>query len=317
MALTSADLTRIAIVELTGVPPVVPLAPQFNTMRVTGESVAFNSDSTTSQELDPSGQVRDSVTTGAETSGDLNFEFAQDSALELAMEAVFGNAFILDPGGAPGPNRILIPGTDLRYFLLEKTFNNDNGSYFHRFDKTSFSSLALNLAPGALPTGTVSTIGGVMSLDQAIIGGATYLPISTTPVFRPHNIMIYVNGSAGYCTSAFSITMSNSMRGVKCIGVLGNADLIRGRFTTEMSGTFYFEDNTLNNLHLNETAIKVDIVFLDLNGNPVYTFGCPKCRINSSPTTASGTDSEVTTELSIQALYDDALGYTTMITQHN
>lgn len=313
----SADLTRVAIVKKQGTPPAVPSDPAFDVCRITGESMAFTPDTVTSAELDASGNIRDQVLTGATASGDLSFEFADHMALNQYLSAVFGNnwAFV-DQGGTPYDFYRLINGTDLSLFMLEKTFPSESGSIYHRFDDTAFSAFSFSVTPGSIVTGTATTIGGEMEQTTDAITGATYPDPGTAPAYRPHNVVITIGtiGSA-VCMGTFTATFDNGMRGIQCIGTLGDAEKIRGRFNASGSAQVYFGDDSsvLVDDLINQTDISITAELQDAEGNPEYIFEFPRCKVTNASVNAGSTDSDLVIELSFQGLYSSNDLYTCVV----
>src|SRR5215510_1902661 len=133
MTAVSADSARLAIVRETGSPSAPPTTPAWIVARTTGEGISFAPTTTESGELDPSGQVRDSILTGAATTGPINFEVSNHAAFEEYLAAVFGNAWAADE---------LIPGTNLYLYTVEKTWQLPGPpatQRYHRFANSGFS----------------------------------------------------------------------------------------------------------------------------------------------------------------------------------
>src|SRR4029077_16009959 len=118
---------RVAFVNQTGTPPATPATPVFIVARVTGEGVAFAPTVTVSQEFDATGNIRDSILTGGESTGDISLEVSNHAAFEAYLAGVCGAGFVSDG---------LKNGRVLPQFLLEKTFPDTPAagqSSFHRF----------------------------------------------------------------------------------------------------------------------------------------------------------------------------------------
>src|SRR5262245_61535874 len=163
----TADTVRLAIVRETGTPPAPPATPAFKLARMTGESIAFAPTVTQSNELDPSGQVRDSMVTGGASTGTINFELSNHDAFEEYLSGIFGADWVADE---------LIPGIELFYYLVEKTFPGvptAGASSFHRFAHSAFIGGTVVIAPGSPITGTADINGGPLSLATAALAGAT------------------------------------------------------------------------------------------------------------------------------------------------
>ena len=306
----SADGTRLAIVKMTGNPPVVPATPTFITARMTGESVAYAPTSTTSGELDPSGQVRDSIITGGATTGDVNFEVSDNDFLDEALGAVFGGLWVADE---------LLPDLLLPMYLVEKTFPSIpavGSSSYHRFEDSVFTNLTLNNTPGSPVTGSAGISGGVLSLGTAIIAGATYPDSGDAPVLSPADVTIAMDAwGATSCFGTLTMNFDNGARGIECIGTLGTASQVRGRFNCTIEAEAYYSNDAPLQSLLDQDSFPVMVEMSDSLGAPIYTFEFPKCKLTAAPVVAGGTDTDVVVALSIQALYDATATYTCKVTR--
>lgn len=301
----SADGVRLAIVKMTGTPPAVPTTPVFITARMTGESVAYAPTTTVSAELDPSGQVRDSIVTGGATTGDVSFEVSDNDFLDEGMSAVFG--------GPWGANE-LTPGLYLNEYMLEKTFPGvpaAGSNSFHRFENTVFSGMSLEVTPGSPITGSLSVSGGVLELGTAIIAGATYPSSGDADVLSPADVTIAMDAwGATSCFGTLSMTFDNGARGIECIGTLGTASQVRGRFNATIEAEVYYSNDAPLQELLDQSGFPVLVEMKDTADDLMYSFEFPNCKITAAPVVAGGTDTDVVVALSIQALYDSAKGYT-------
>lgn len=298
----SADLVRVALVEeVNGAPPVSPV---FVVARITGEGVAFAPTTTTSAELDPSGNIRDSILTGGESTGDISLEVSDHAAILEYLEGVLG---------APFTGDVLIPGTALPLYTIEKTFPDvpipgDNS--YHRFAHSAFSAVTLTITPGSPITASASVSGGPMSLDTAILPGATYPDPGTAPVLVPSDAIVQTGDwSSTGCFGSVTLNFANGVRGVQCIGTLGTKEQIRGRTDCSITASLYYSNDEPLNALLDQTDFPVLVELLDAAGDPIFTFYYPRVRMTASPVVASGTGADVTAEMEMQALYDSAAGF--------
>lgn len=129
MAVVSADSLHLAHVEMLDA-NTLPGTLNFQVWRTTGESLAFNPNSSDSTELGGSGRSQKPANvTGMSIAGDINFELSKFTALEEAISGVLAEDWGECPvtgttGGAiDGPNRVTV-GEDGRFFLIEKRFPN-------------------------------------------------------------------------------------------------------------------------------------------------------------------------------------------------
>jgi hypothetical protein len=306
----SADLVRVAFVELTGAPPAVPATPVFTVARLTGEGVAFAPTVTTSNEFDASGNIRDSILTGGESTGDLSLEISDHAAFEEYLRAVLGGDWAAD---------VLENGPTLRQYLLEKLFPDiptAGAESYHRFDKTTFATMTISIAPGEPITGTVGTIGGPLSLDTAIIAGATYPDPGVEPVLVPQDVVVSIGGiAATACFSAVELSFDTGSRAIQCIGTLGTKETVRGRLDAKISATLYYATDTPVQALIDQSEFAVSVQLNDAAGALEYLFEYPRCKMIAAPVVASGTNTDVTAAVEIQALYSDVAGYTVQVTR--
>lgn len=306
----SADLVRVAFVKQTGAPPATPATPVFTVARITGEGVAFTPTTTVSGELDPSGNIRDSILTGGESTGDIALEVSDHEAFEEYLEAVLGADFALD---------ILKNGPAQSYYLLEKTFPDIptlGADAFHRFDRTSFGTLTLSIAPGSPITASVGTMGGTLSLDTAIIAGATYPDPGVDPVLVPQDVEVSVAGiAATSCFSAIEMAFDTNSRAIQCIGTLGTRETVRGRLNATIAATLYYASDAPVQALLDQDEFAVSVQLNDAAGAMEYLFEFPRCKFTAAPVVAAGTDTDVTVALAIQALYDEVELCTVKVTR--
>lgn len=306
----SADVVRLAIVKETGNPPATPVSPVFTVARMTSESVAFTPETTLSAELDPSGQVRDSILVGGASAGDVSFEVSDHAAFEEYLSAVFGNGW---------NTNTLIPATNLFLYTIEKTFPGvpaAGSSSYHRFLHSAFSSLTLNITPGSPINGTASISGGIMDLDTAILAGATYPDPGTEPVLVPSDVTIAMDAwAATSCFGTLTMTFNDNVRGIQCIGTLGTKEQVRGRFECAITADVYYSNDEPLQALIDQTEFPVTVSIENAGALTEYLFEFPRCKMTAAPVVAGGTGQDVIASLAMNALYDATLGYTCRVTR--
>ena len=307
---TSADSVRLAIIRETGNPPVTPATPAFIVARMTGESLAFTPETTLSAELDPSGQVRDSILTGGASAGDVQFEVSNHSAFEEYLAAVFGKEWVTN---------VLTPGTGLFLYTVEKTFQDiptPGAQSYHRFGHSAFSNLSVAITPGSPITGAATVSGGEMTLDTAIIVGATYPDPGTDAVLVPSDVTIAMDAwAATSCFGTLTMTFNDNVRGIQCIGTLGTKEQVRGRFEVAISAEVYYATDAPIQALLDQDEFATSVTVNDAAGVPAYTFAFPRCKLTAAPVVAGGTNTDVVVGLEMNALYDSVTGYTCQVTR--
>jgi hypothetical protein len=154
--------------------------------------------------------------------------------------------------------------------------------------------------------------------DAAEIPGSVYAsageePIMTAPLVT--ELTIDAGTVTARCLSQFVMDFNSNVRGIQCIGTLGEREKVLGRFEAKMTGTVYFASDDMLLHLLNQDTFAVTVKITDSMG-AFYTFDFPRCKVTAAPVTAGGgTNSDVTVALAMSALYDEAKGSTVLVTR--
>ena len=326
MPVISSDTFQLGVVKLAGSPAFVPANPAMMLARLSSESLNFAPTTATSPELDASGQVRDSVLTGARTTGSVELPLSRHPYFEDALAAVFRNlwgAGLQGDGTGPPPLTSvpgadqLIPANALSLYMLEKRWPAPAGGFiYHRVNLAAVSSLALSISPGREISVSVAYSAGATEAVEVAIAGATYVDPGTRPLFTaPQVSEITVAGSTNaLCFSDLSLEFNSNVRGIECIGTLGFREQVLGRFEAVIRGSAYFVDNTLFDYLINQASFPVTVKVQDSLGN-AYNFEFPRCKMLTGGANAGGTGQDVVSGISMQALYDPTRLYTCRVTR--
>jgi hypothetical protein len=316
-----ADTLRLAFGAEAGTPPVLPATPPFQLARITSETIALNAQTQNSAELNPSGQVSDSILTGANTTGDVNFEVSNNPWFEEMLSALLRDVWGtgMYDGVALTPDQLIV-GALLKTYTIEKRFSMPGGVFdYHRFRNCAVANGSITITPGAPIVGKVTIAGGPLDEpDDAEIPGSVYTsageePVMTAPLVT--ELTIDAGTVVARCLSQFVVNLNSNVRGIQCIGTLGEREKVLGRFEAAMTGTVYFasDDMLLHLLH--QDTFPVTLKITDSLG-AFYTFEFPRCKVTAAPVTAGGgTNSDVTVALAMSALFDEAKGSTLLITR--
>lgn len=315
----AADGLRLAFGKEAGTPPDLPVPPVFQLARVTSENIALAPQVRASNELDPSGQVRDSILTGATTTGDVNFEVSHNPWLEEMFSAVMRNDWGVGnyDGVALLPDQLIV-GQLLKFYAVEKRFALPGDVFtYHRFHHDAIAQMAITIAPGNPITGSLNVSGGPMDDPaDAEIAGATYdsagsEPVMTAPLVT--ELTIDAGTVSARCLSEFKIDLNSNVRGIQCIGSLGEREKVLGRFEATLSGNVYFASDDLLQHLLDQDTFPVTVKVTDSEGE-FYSLTFPKCKVTAAPVTAGGgTNSDVVVALAMSALFDEAKGSTLLL----
>ena len=316
----AADGLRLAFGKEVGTPPALPDPAIFQLARVTSESIALEAQTQNSAELDPSGQVRDSILVGASTSGDVNFEVSNNPWLEEMLAAVLRNTWgVGNWNGAAVTAEQLVAGLLLNFYTVEKRFAFAAGDFtYHRFRHCAAASMAITIAPGNPINGVLTLSGGALDnppadteLPAAVYNTAGDEPVMTAPLVT--ELTIDAGTVTARCLSEFVININSNVRGIQCIGTLGEREKVLGRLEITMSGTVYFASDDLLQHLLDQDTFPVSLRVTDSEG-AYYDFTFPRCKVTAAPVTAGGgTNSDVTVALAMTALYDETAGGSVLV----
>lgn len=300
----SADLLRLAFVPET-TPGVTPATPPYLVARITSEGLNYNATTTLSNELNPDRQVTDVIVSGGSSGGDVGFEMSRNDWFEEMLAAVLGNEW-----DATLPDRLEV-GPLLKTYTVEKRFTVDAAAPlydFHRIIRAAVDAMALNFTPGGPNTGSVTILGGTYSRGDAEIVGSTYADPGTKPVMIgsdvfPIKITIDATDYIGWCLSTMTVNFKNNARAIECLGTVGAAEVVLGRFESEVSAQIYIQDATseLMDAFLLGEEIAFEFTVADSLGNS-YLFQFPRIRVASAQQVAGGTNTDVVLAVTMQAL---------------
>jgi hypothetical protein len=314
MTTTSADLTRLAFGKLNASMQ-LPGSPAMLVARMSSESLVYTPNVVESPELDPSGQLRDSIFVGSSSAGAVEFPLVRSNWFHEMLAAVFRNNWgvgtygdnSVDPGiyvPTPVGANELIPGKDMMLYAVQKRFETPDTPSYHLFDRCAIGSLSLRVQPNEVLTGSVSLMGGVMTPSNSEISGATFADPGTYKPFTSPNVTEVSMGGLtnGQCFNQLSLAFNSNVRGIPCIGSESDREKALGRFVPTIDGTTYFVSNEHVAALKNQGFIPVEVELTDGSGNK-YHFFYPHCKFTSAPVTTPGSNQEVLQPVSLRAHY--------------
>jgi hypothetical protein len=206
-------------------------------------------------------------------------------------------------------------GSTKTSFVLEKKFA-DIGKYL-AFTGMLPATLALNLAASEILTGTIGFQGKTANaMGDASVGTGAANAATTTDVMNAvtNVATIRENGAAlsGTYARSLAISLDNNLRGKKAISALGNVGISAGQCNVTGSLEVYFEDETMYNKYLNNTASSIDFRVVDAAGN-AYIVTLPKVKFSSGDPQTPGNNEDVMLPQNYQALLDATTACTIQI----
>lgn len=300
----SSNLTRLRVIpEVTF--GTTPGSGSSKDLRFTGESLNFGITTETSQEIRSDRQIADLIQTGAETTGDIQFELSYGSYDEFIAAAL---------GGAWASN-VLTNGSNVPFFSIEKGFTDINQFLLYR--GMAVNTFSLDFSIGAILTGSFGFIG-----RDAVVAGTSGVPSAPPPASLTEVMNSAANfadltvAGVSYPCGISQITLSTEagLRAQNALGNLGACSIIPGTFTPTGELTVYFADGVIYDKYIKNEAFALSWSVEDGAGNR-YEFELPRIKVTEATVNAGGLDQDVELSISYQALYDAEEGCSIRITR--
>lgn len=313
----SADETGIYIVpEVTY--GVVPTTPAFIELPIVSESLATNANTTTSNTLNPDRQLVDSILTGLDVSGNLEVEVARTPAFDALLESVMAEAWVVSLG-----DWTLDVGATMKSFTIMKRWPDPAGVagvdyLYHIFTGCVVNSMTMTMNAGSEVTASIAMVGKEADADTSTVlpVGATLTSPAKFNVLRaPEVDNIVLDNVANTlataigtsCVTDLVLTLNANVRGIQCLGTLGNKESVLGRFESTLALTIFFNSNDLMEEFLTQGLVDAAFEIGDVLTDDHYAILIPKGKISANTVVAGGTGSDVVNSLTVQALVDNSL----------
>ena len=241
------------------------------------------------------------------------FVISAISATVLTVAPIEGQTMSSESGG--GDELFVIEaavdnGVTRRSATVERYFA-DQGSYVYMTGLNA-SSLSLSIAPGAVVSGSVSFIGKDLEPATASAkSGATYPAATTTEPYDSFTGSIRENGVLTAVIQSIDFNCDNSMN--RRFVIFDNTTQIPSIGKFNLSGTVsaFFDDITLYNKFINETASSLQFELTDTAGNSYFVY-MPNIKYMSGNPDVSD-DGSVTISMAFAGVKDTATGKTLII----
>jgi len=277
------------IVEVTyGTTPAT--TPALTPIRHTGTSVGLSKDAIESEELRQDRQIANFRHGMKSVGGEINFELSYGT-FDALIEATLCGAWTTN---------VLLAGVLRKSFSIER-YHADIAKYL-RSTGCVFNTMSLSVAPNSMVTGSFGVIGRDMSVSGTLLAGATYNAESTTAPFDSFTGSITEGGSSIATITALDLNIDNGMEALPIVGSALTLLPSIGKSRVTGSVTAYFEDSSLIDKFIAETASSIVFVLTSQAGSS-YTVELPNVKYNSGNPEVSGPGA-VTVTLDFVALYD-------------
>ena len=283
------DLSYIEEVTFGTTPATTPV---LTPIRHTGTTLGLSKDAIESEELRQDRQVANFRHGNKSVTGDINFELSYGTFDDL-IEATLCGTWAADT---------LLAGTVRRSFTVER-FHADITQYI-RSTGCNFNTMSLSIAPNSMVTGSLNVVGKDLTVAATLLTGATYSADTTSQPFDSFTGSITEGGSSIATVTSLELSIDNGIEALYVVGSDSTLNPSVGKSTVSGTVTAYFEDATLINKFIAETASSLEFVLTDLGGSS-YTVTLPNVKYNSGNPEVAGAGA-VTVTLDFIALYDAA-----------
>ncbi len=241
------------------------------------------------------------------------FRVVSVTAAKLVVEG--GPALITEAAG----DAITMKGEYIRNGTTRVSFSGEKDftdiTQYEWYEGLIPGNLDLAIESDSIVTGSFTFLGLTTGLQQTTTGTGTVTAASTTDVMNAVSNVLKVvsNGSIlSDCVQTANFSLNDNLRGIKCVGVLGNNDVGVGRCDITGTLTVYFANNTLYDRFTQVQTSSLSFVIEDEAGN-AYIITFPRIKYTALSAVASGPDSDVVLDMEFQALRDNATDATIQI----
>jgi len=225
---------------------------------------------------------------------------------------------------ASGADTITIKGAYLRNGTTEHSYTVIRyhgglaADQYFTFLGQSINSFNLSAQAGAILTGSFDYIGKSATLTQTSAAAAAATAAGTTEVLNAVSNVGEVREAGSDVSDCLvqgiDFTLTNNIRGLKALAVLGNCDIGVGKCDVTGTLTAYFKDDSLYDKYLAGTPTSISYKVEDASGN-AYIFDFPQVEFESDGINAGGQDQDVVESLGFRAYKDPTYGYTIQISK--
>ena len=300
----SSDSLQLAAVEET-TPGFIPQNPALDVLRITGEGLAYEVQTASSNELagGGGGGVSDTYISGASVSGPINWELSYNTPWQYLLQGVLGEKWGNDPLAVGIGADEIYNGNQLLTYTLEKKWPDQatpGQALYQRFTGCSPASMSLSITPNTEISGNFQFSGNTLETDSAALPGATYVQPGTNPVMTaPYVTGITLYDSSGTrvfdvgtaCFTDLTLNMNANTRAIPCIGTSGARETARGTLEITIDFSVYFTSNYLIDATLAELEFRLVVSMQDAAGGK-YEFDFPRVKLVAQPPVAGGRDQD-------------------------
>lgn len=278
-----------------------PATPSMVALRHTSCGLQLTKDAFQSAELRSDRMIAGFKQGQNRCSGDIGIEFSWKEFDPFIAAAMFGS----------WSSNVVKCGTTVSSFTLERAFADI--TQYEVFKGCMVNTWSLSIKPNAMVTGSFGiTAKEVVAmtgtpLDAEITASQTELP------YDGFSGTIKEGGSALGLVTGVDISLQNNLEALFALGSKNAAGITAGRSNITGTVSVFFQDVTMRNKFVNETASSLEIVL----GNGTaksYTILLPRIVYSGADNAVSG-EGPITLNMPFTALVDSSVGSNMQITR--
>lgn len=272
-----------------------PLTPALVQLPYTTHTLNLTKERVTGNDIQPDRMVRVDRHGNRSVAGDIVADLRK-ADYDPFLESAFFGTFATN---------VLKVGTTPKFFSIEDAATDI--TQFRLFTGMAVSSLAVSIRPNQMVTGTFSMVGKDMTISGTSVD-AVKTASSVNQPFDSYSGALSIGTAGGALTAAaivtgIDFTINNALAPTFVVGSASTPQLEYGMATVEGTITAYFEDASLINRFINETATGLQVVIDDPTGLSDYTWLFPRVKINGADVPVDNPASRIIT-MPFVALYD-------------
>ena len=272
-----------------------PATPSLVQLPYTTHTLNLTKERVTGNDIQPDRMVRVDRHGNRSVAGDITVDLRKGDYDPLLESAFFGTF----------ATNVLKVGTTPKFFSIEDAATDI--SQFRLFTGMAVSTLAVSIRPNQMVTGTFSMVGKDMTIAGTSVD-AVKTASSVNQPFDSYSGALSIGTAGGTLTAAaivtgIDFTINNALAPTFVVGSSSTPQLEYGMATVEGTITAYFEDASLINRFIAETATGLQVVVDDPTGLSDYTWLFPRVKINGADVPVDNPASRIIT-MPFVALYD-------------
>jgi len=193
-------------------------------------------------------------------------------------------------------------GTTETSFSFERKYG-DLSNIFEAFVGMEINTFNLSITADGLVTGSFGFMGKLASSETSTIGDG-YDAENTNQIYNAtDNVNSIQEAYADLGATAFSLSLTNNLRGLSNIGTLGYDEINDGQL--ELTGTLqtYFSSAAEFNKYLQFTESSISVIMEDSSGN-CYIIDIPNLNYTSGTRNAGSNNTDIIADLAWNAKRD-------------